>query len=253
MRPAGFGALLLALVAGATLAAQAPKDTLPEVVIQGGETALLRLEAVVTDKHGRPVTDLTSDDFVVYEEGQKQTISHFQAPAPRTAPAAAPSGEPLDAAPEEVVAEQRHIVLALDDLHLSPTSLAASKAAMKRFVDEQVSDEDEVAVVTTSGNLGLYQAFTQERFDLRRAIDRLSYNERRANAGGRATMSEYEAQAIDRGDREALRLAQRGDQPAGAGQHLGARRAVGSFSLATTMRPSARPGPRWPRPSRPRT
>jgi VWFA-related protein len=194
-------------VAGATLAAQAPKDTLPEVVIQGGETALLRLEAVVTDKHGRPVTDLTSDDFVVYEEGQKQTISHFQAPAPRTAPAAAPLAEAADATSEEVVAEQRHIVLALDDLHLSPTSLAGSKAAMKRFVDEQVSDEDEVAVVTTSGNLGLYQAFTQERFILRRAIDRLSYNERRANAGGRATMSEYEAQAIDRGDREALRLA----------------------------------------------
>jgi VWFA-related protein len=167
------------------------------------ETDLLRVEVVVLDGNGRPVRGLTADDFQVLEDGRPQSITHFQ-PAFDAPPAAPAAPDDETSAPPLAPPSPRHIVLAIDDLHLSTNALSGCKEALKRFLAREVSDEDEVALVTTSGNLGLFQAFTKERVALRRAIDRLPYAESRGNAGGRTEMSEYEAEAIDRNDPEAL-------------------------------------------------
>src|SRR5262249_8992131 len=42
------------------------------------ETSLVQLNIGVVDKQGRPVTSLTQKDFVVYEDGVKQSIQHFE-------------------------------------------------------------------------------------------------------------------------------------------------------------------------------
>jgi VWFA-related protein len=172
-------------------------------VIPAVETNLLRVEVVVLDGNGRPVRDLTADDFQVLEDGRPQVITHFR-PAFDVPPATTAAPDDEASAPAVAPPEPRHIVLAIDDLHLSTNALSGCKEALKRFLERDVSDEDEVALVTTSGNLGLFQAFTKERVALRRAIDRLAYAEIRGNAGGRTEMSEYEAEAIDRNDPEAL-------------------------------------------------
>ena len=41
------------------------------------EVNLVQVDAVVTDKKGRPVTDLTADDFIVYQDGKRQEITSF--------------------------------------------------------------------------------------------------------------------------------------------------------------------------------
>jgi VWFA-related protein len=215
--------LSLPLAAGAPGAAQSRSQT-PPLELAEVEAELLRVEAVVLDSRGRPVQGLTAEDFVVREDGDRQDITHFQ-PAVLggpEAPAGVAVGSLVAAPPRE-----RHIVLAVDDLHMTATSMAGAKLALKRFLGEQAEDEDQIAVVTASGALGLFQAFTQDRAVLRRAIDRLTYRERRGNAGGRATMSEYEAQAIDRGDAEALRLAA---QEIGQREQLSTGRAAGSIN-----------------------
>jgi VWFA-related protein len=210
------GLALLVLGGGALVGSWAPtqaqappaKPSPPAMVtvIPAVETELLRIEAVVLDKQGVPVTDLKAEDFAIFEEGQPQILTHFQpavpgAPAPAREAASAPAPAGIPTPPG------RHIVLAVDDLHMSASSLVGCKDALKRFLTVQVLDEDEVAVVTTSGSVGLFQAFTKERAVLRRAIDRLAYHERRGDAGGRAAMSEHQASAIDQGDSEALNLA----------------------------------------------
>jgi VWFA-related protein len=178
-------------------------------VIPGVGTELIRVEAVVFDRQGRPVRGLAARDFRLLEDGVSQALTHFQpASGVRDAALAGGARSASDDDPAEPsAASGRRIVLAVDDLHMAPTSLSGAKIALKRFLLEGVTDEDEVAIVTTSGALGLFQAFTQERAVLRRAVDRLACAERRANAGGRATLSEYEAEAIDRGDHVALDLA----------------------------------------------
>ena len=41
------------------------------------DVALVNVVATVTDDRGRYVLDLTEEDFIVYEDGNLQKISHF--------------------------------------------------------------------------------------------------------------------------------------------------------------------------------
>ena len=170
---------MLASAAG-LLAADAPRaspqhDSLPPVGVE-----LVQIDAVVTDKQGRPVPGLTKADFEVREDGKPQDLSVFSvegrpeaelvaadvAPAAPSAPAA-----PATPSPGALKVRGRQIVIAVDDLHMAPTNLVSARAALLRFVDDQLSPDDEVALVTTSGTVGLSQELTRDRAALRRAID----------------------------------------------------------------------------------
>ena len=51
-----------------------PPDDAP--VFRSGVEAV-RFEAIVTDNHGAPITDLTADDFEIREDDTPQTIEQF--------------------------------------------------------------------------------------------------------------------------------------------------------------------------------
>ena len=50
-------------------------------VIQGG-TRIVLVDVVVRDKHGKPIEDLSRDDFVLRDEGQEQKIKFFSLEQP---------------------------------------------------------------------------------------------------------------------------------------------------------------------------
>ena len=68
--------------------AQAPGDRPPLVVPVGVE--IVQVDAVVTDKDGRHVTDLRAEDFEIVEDGKKRAIANFRYVS--TGRAEAPSG-----------------------------------------------------------------------------------------------------------------------------------------------------------------
>src|SRR5688572_7896173 len=68
MRPA-FRVVAALLVLTASLAAQGP--------FRSGVN-LVRVDALVTDERGMPVTDLTKDDFEILEDGKPQAIEQFR-------------------------------------------------------------------------------------------------------------------------------------------------------------------------------
>jgi VWFA-related protein len=187
--------------------AQAPAS-LPAV-----RSELVQLDVVVSGRDGRLLADLAAGDFQVYEDGKPQPLSHF-AVARRPGLKAAPA-EPA-AVPEEAAApaptaapaaQARFFVLAVDDLHTAPGSIAAARQAMTRFLDEQASPDDYVALVTTSGTVGVHQDFTRDRRALQRALERVQSRYTPVEPGGTPYLSEYQAELIDRSDVEALRLA----------------------------------------------
>ena len=211
-------ALAFLLVAAAAAAApqaeprpgQRPGSTatLPAV-----RTELVQIDVVVTGKDGRCVDGIAQGEFEVLEDGKPQTLSHFAVearpglraeavapPPPAAAPAAAPA--PAPAAPRG-----RFFVLAVDDLHTAPGNMAEARRAMTRFVDEQVSNDDLVALATTSGTAGVFQDFTRDKSALRQAIGRVQSRYQPVEPGGAPYLSEYQAELIDRSDVEALRLA----------------------------------------------
>ena len=62
------GTLFLALAA-ITLPGQTP--------VLRSTTQLVEIDTVATDAHGKPVTDLKSSEFRVYEDGVERPLSHF--------------------------------------------------------------------------------------------------------------------------------------------------------------------------------
>jgi len=209
--PRSLVAMLVALAPTALPCARASAQEPPApVTILPVGTERVQVAAVVTDRQGRPVTDLKPEDFLLLEDGKPQIITHFvgavSSPTVRSEPGSPPEA-PRPAAPSAAVPPPgRHILLAIDDLHLAQQSLIQAKEALRRFVAEQMAEDDEVAVVTTSSAAGLVQPFTRNTWALRRVIDHVGY-EGFPGSAGRTSMTEFQAESIARGDPEALGLA----------------------------------------------
>lgn len=211
MKVRSWLAALLAVLPVAALS-QAPAPTpAPQVhTFPPVKAELVQIDVVVTDRKGEPVRGLRPEDFEVLEDGKRQVVTHFKdgrgrpLPVMAEAPALPATEEPLAPTDEW---QGRYIVLAVDDLHMTPANLAQAKRTFRRFVEEQVGQDDLVAIVTTSGSLGHYHAFSRPGVALSRAIDRLTPQPRLDPDGGFLHMTEYQAELIERGDRDALRLA----------------------------------------------
>jgi len=177
------------------------------------ETELVQIDVVVSGKDGKLIRDLKREDFELFEDAKTQQITHFAAgtasnPASWLRIERKPSKEGKTAITPTEIRSGRYLVLAVDDFHLSPENLLLAKRVLQRFINEQMVANDQVAVVSTSGNIGLFQQFSSEREVLERAINRLSVQTRRATSPSDIPrITGYQAELIDRGDREALELA----------------------------------------------
>jgi len=213
---------LLALLTGGLLAslATAPdpithaQEAEPTDLVTPVEVEVVRLEVVVTEKGGRPRTNLRPEDFAVFEDGVKQEIVQFQAfarPGTETTPPPAPPAPGETAAVRPVTTGDelpaRYIVLAIDDVHMEFDSLARVRKALDRFLDEDLKPEDQVALITTSGSSALSQEFTSDRQVLEDTLLRLSAKGRRAEWTGVPYITPYQAELIERGDPMALQVA----------------------------------------------
>jgi VWFA-related protein len=150
-------------------------------------TNLVQVDAVVTDKKGKLVTDLRPEEVEIMEDGRPQKITNFsfvstESGAPPPAPAAA-AVAPVDKnapppPPVRLKAEQvrRTVALVVDDLGLSFESTAFVRQALKKFVDQQLQPGDLVAIIRTAGGIGALQQFTSDKRQLYAAIERVRWN-----------------------------------------------------------------------------
>lgn len=177
------------------------------------ETELVQIDAVVTDKQGKLARELKRADFELFDDGKKQEIAHFAIgtaaqPARWLAVEKKPAEKsPADSTPVEIRAG-RYIVIAVDDFHLAPENLMIAKRTLQRFINDQMVGGDQVAIATTSGNIGMFQQFTDERDVLERAVNRLSVQQRTVTSSSDVPrITDYQAELIDTGDLDALELA----------------------------------------------
>ena len=134
-------AVLLVAFACAPAHAQEPDDVIRT------ETSLVQLNIGVVDKQGRAVTSLTRNDFVVYEDGVKQSIQLF---------------EPVDA--------PFSLVLLLDMSGSTVTFRQQLKLASQRFLDA-LAPEDRVAVIQFNKDVKSLTGFTTDRMKTAYAIE----------------------------------------------------------------------------------
>src|SRR5437879_3289699 len=55
----------------------APAQESPDLPVMRVTVNLVQVDAVVTDSKGKQVTNLTADDFQVFQDGKPQKITHF--------------------------------------------------------------------------------------------------------------------------------------------------------------------------------
>ena len=137
---------------GQTTPAQAPtfKST----------TSLVLVEVNVVDKDGKPVPNLTADDFQVKLDGQVRpvrAVTYEQIESPGAVPdaALAPEEPPTNrvmndkATPPPPTPRHRVVVILVDDLSLTPSRGKSMLAAASRFV-QSLPPTDLVGLTTTS-------------------------------------------------------------------------------------------------------
>lgn len=151
---------------------------------------LVQIDAVVTDNDGAQVTNLSPEDFEIYEDNKPQQIVNFSyvskasiTPPPPAKPAViasgsktttpAPPAPPVRLRPEQV---RRAIALVVDDLGLSFESSHYVRDALRKFVDQQMLPGDLVAIIRTGAGMGALQQFTSDKRQLHAAIEKVRFN-----------------------------------------------------------------------------
>lgn len=102
-------------------------------------TRQVQVSVIVHDKKGKLVTDLTKDDFSLYDKGQEQKIGYFAKDAPRTAPysgvvpGVVTNRPPAPAAGESPAIPATTVVL-LDGINTRFQDRASAERALMQFL-----------------------------------------------------------------------------------------------------------------------
>jgi VWFA-related protein len=187
----------------ATFGQQQPGDEVIRIT-----TELVQTGVVVLDKQGRFVDGLRQEQFVLKVDGRQVTPAFFERVIAGT-----PREELLErsrtaasAAANEIPTSYRGrtIIFFLDDLHLSAESVLKARQGILDFVEQEMTLEDQVAVVSPSGQLGFLQRFSDLKPVVRAAVNRLTYRPYTVRDHEQVPMTEYQALRIEQGDSTAL-------------------------------------------------
>lgn len=140
---------------------------------------LVEVRAVVTDKKGNVIKNIDKESFEIIEEGKPQSISFFSVESLDATKSRVDLTQPSQPAQDQTPATKqpgRTVVFFVDTLHLSTESYLRTRETLLKFINEQLTDRDLAAVVTSGGSAGLYSQFTQDKQILREAINRLSFS-----------------------------------------------------------------------------
>jgi len=173
-------------------AQQTPVDQPP--VTFRVEVNYVEVDALVTDADGKPIANLTKDDFELFEDGKKQDVATFalvNIPIERAERPLFASGPVQPDVQTNDHIEGRIYLLVLDDLHTDVTRSPRVKAAATRFIENNFGTNDLAAVVFT-GRSGDGQDFTNNPRLLVNAINKFSGRKLRS-----ATLTRIEGARVD--------------------------------------------------------
>lgn len=174
-------------------------------------TELIQTGVTVLDKQGRFVEGLKPEQFELRVDGKPVPFSFFDrvtawtareekqlaAAGVAKAPAAPPS------LPSGTNYRGRTIIFFVDDLHLSLEGLGRTRAAFTRFIEQEMTPRDTVALTSASGQIGFLQQLTDNKAVLRAALARLKQVPYVVLDRDQPPMTEFIAIRILNGDREA--------------------------------------------------
>lgn len=147
-------------------------------------TTAILVDVVVRDRQGRPVMDLSPEDFALAEDGVAQTVDSFTRvsrgdgigvgvawKSPRTTVATAPAGSPLPAPAASPRDEEATTAIVFD--HLSSEALGLAQKAALDYIPMTGASAVRVAVFATDPGIRIVQRYTTDRTLVRQAVARV--------------------------------------------------------------------------------
>ena len=152
-------------------------------------TKLVVVDVFVKAKNGKAIDNLKKEDFTLLENGKPQEISVFEfqrieeataaAPAAAPAPAPAATSAPAPARPDTInvatpgrvqYKDKRLLVLFFDFSSMQPPEQIRAQQSALKFLTEQMTASDMVAIMTLGASVQVVQDFTDDRDRLTRVI-----------------------------------------------------------------------------------
>lgn len=174
-------------------------------------TALVQTDVTVFDKAGTFVGDLKREQFVLKVDGKPREISFFErvkaGSHSEEAQLAAARGNAIsgNSAGTPIPLDRgRTIFFFVDDLHVSASNIVQVRESLKRFIDRTMGQNDEAAIVTTSGQIGFLQQLTDNKAVLRAAVERITPRPQNVHDAERPAMSAYQAMLVEQNNSDVL-------------------------------------------------
>lgn len=151
------------------------------------EKRLVLVDAIVSDKKGNYIRDLTAKDFRVWEDKKEQSIESFSFESGSTAPNA----------------QKRYLVLFFDNSTMQFGDQMKARKAAQQFIENNAGPNREMAVVDFGGSLQVVQNFTEDVKRLHDAVSGVKFSSVSPNGDllGNAQLSRA---AADFGARDVL-------------------------------------------------
>ena len=186
---------------------QKPRPTQQDEVVRV-YTELVQTDVMVFDKQGHFVNGLLPANFELRIDGKVRPIQSFEqikAGSDEETQLAAARGTSLDrrgnnskrAIPLD---RGRTVFFYVDDFHLDVSGLTATQKLVSNFIDKEMGQNDEAAVISAAGQVGFLQQLTDNRLVLRTALKRISPRSNAVRDGDRPAMTEYQALLIAQND-----------------------------------------------------
>src|SRR5579872_370820 len=119
------------------------------------ESRVVLVDAVVTDKKGNYIRDLTTNNFKVWEDGKEQAVTSF-------------TREDSNADPAHP--HKHYLVLFFDNSTMEFGDQAKAREAAAKFIDANVGAEHLIAIVEFGGTLRITQNFTADSERLKKVV-----------------------------------------------------------------------------------
>ena len=138
---------------------------------------VVNVDVTVTDHKGKPVMNLTRDDFEIFEDGKPMKVSNFSVVEKAllrdtVTSSAAPSQNTAGQTPETV---RRKIVLLIDNNYIGNIERNAALRAFDRQLDTVYAGDYDWAVAAIGHTLQIVQRFTNQKPLIHAAINRIEH------------------------------------------------------------------------------
>ena len=143
-------------------------DQLPTPTVRVN-TRLVMVDVIVTDKDGRPITNLKPTDFSLEESGKKQKIAIFSLQKPDSGPLSNSVSDIYSNRPQHTGATT---ILLIDALNTPVQNQMYARHLMLRWAATQLKPGQRIAVYGLTNNLIRMQDFTSDPAELRAAIEK---------------------------------------------------------------------------------